>query len=108
MTFRPYQAADRDACLALFDANCPAFFAPNERGDYAAFLADGGDYHVALSGGRIVGAEGRVPRLHIAASHRSAPFFARFGSQTVKTTPNGWGPGMDRVDMVLRLEDLND
>ncbi len=37
-TFRPYQTADREACLGLFDANCPEFFAPNERADYVAFL----------------------------------------------------------------------
>ena len=29
--FRPYEAADRERCLALFDANCPAYFAANER-----------------------------------------------------------------------------
>ena len=40
MQFRAYQPADREACLALFDENCPAFFAPNEREDYEAFLRD--------------------------------------------------------------------
>ena len=28
---RPYDEADRPAVLALFDANVPAFFAPDER-----------------------------------------------------------------------------
>ena len=37
----------------------------------------------------------------IAASHKSAPFFARFGASTTSMTKNGWGPGMDRVDMEL-------
>ena len=37
----------------------------------------------------------------IAASHKSAPFFARFGARIVETTPDGWGPGMHRVDMEL-------
>lgn len=39
----------------------------------------------------------------IAASHKSAPFFARFGATSVKMTEDGWGPGMHRVDMVLSL-----
>jgi GNAT superfamily N-acetyltransferase len=39
----------------------------------------------------------------IAASHKSAPFFAKFGARPVKFTKDGWGPGMDRVDMELPL-----
>ena len=31
----------------------------------------------------------------------SATFFARFGATETKRTCDGWGPGMDRVDMVL-------
>lgn len=38
--FRPWVSGDRDACLALFDANCPEAFSPNERADYEAFLVD--------------------------------------------------------------------
>jgi GNAT superfamily N-acetyltransferase len=41
--------------------------------------------------------------LDIAASHRSAPFFAKYGSRVVAETADGWGPGMHRVDMELRL-----
>jgi hypothetical protein len=44
---------------------------------------------------------GRIPRLHIAASHKSAPFFAKFGAQELTTIVNGWGPAMHRVDMLL-------
>ncbi len=40
----------------------------------------------------------------IAASHRSAPFFARFGAVEVRRTPDGWGPGMHRVDMLLAVD----
>jgi GNAT superfamily N-acetyltransferase len=139
--FRAYEPADRDACLEIFDANCPAFFAENERSDYAAFLASApGHYEVCEIEGGIAGAyglaphegdmalrwillspetQGRglgtaimhrvldelrrrgVPRLHIAASHRSAAFFARFGARELATIPDGWGPGMDRVEMRL-------
>ena len=142
--FIPYAATHRTACLALFDSNCPEYFAPNERAEYAGFLdacPDG--YHVATADGDIVGAFGVVDAgvagrrrlkwivlgqsaqgrgtgtsmmrhaissaqaaevgvIEIAASHRSAPFFARFGAREVMRTEDGWGPGMHRVDMELR------
>ena len=144
INFRPYRDADRQACTSIFDANCPEFFAPNERQEYDKFL-DGvsGDYEVCEVDGRVLGAFGlfvdgenvkmlnwilldpqtqgigvgskimeRVIQLSrasqtrtvkIAASHKSAPFFARFGATTASSTKNGWGPGMDRVDMELPL-----
>ena len=43
----------------------------------------------------------RVPQLHIAASHKSAPFFAKFGAQELATVVDGFGPAMHRVDMIL-------
>ncbi|HEX8779387.1 MAG TPA: GNAT family N-acetyltransferase [Rhodanobacter sp.] len=142
--FRPYAVADFAACLDLFDANCPEFFAPNERADYSAFLKPGPEgYEVCVVDGEIVGAFGFIgdgagrkhlnwilldPRyqgagigsaiMHrvealarasgsalvcIAASHKSAPFFGRFGARAIKVVPDGWGPGMHRVDMELRL-----
>ena len=39
----------------------------------------------------------------IAASHKSAPYFARFGAREIRRIADGWGPGMHRVDMELRL-----
>ena len=35
---RSFLAADNGSCLALFDQNCPEYFDPGERADYAAFL----------------------------------------------------------------------
>lgn len=143
-SFRNYSSADRDVCLAIFDANCPSFFAPNEREDYVSYLDAGPEgYEVCELDGRLVAAFGLVPvdgrgcslnwiMLHpdsqgagigsaimqrvialgrksgfgvmeIAASHKSAPFFARFGGIAIEHTADGWGPGMDRVDMVLEL-----
>jgi GNAT superfamily N-acetyltransferase len=141
IAFAPYDAAARDRCLALFDANCPEFFAPNERADYADFLdRHGGAYTTCTVDAEIVGAFGVIAasepgRMHlnwilidpasqgvglgraimtetrrlaqlsggscvdIAASHRSAPFFGRFGARELSRTPDGWGPGMHRVDM---------
>ncbi|MBM3124445.1 MAG: GNAT family N-acetyltransferase [Chloroflexi bacterium] len=147
ISFRRYRPNDQAACLALFEGNCPAFFAPNERSDYLGFLeAEPLDYKVGLIEGRIVCAFGLqidrsegtlkwmlvcpqqhaqgigtgimehvlsesytagVQLLRIAASHKSAPFFARFGAQPVDEIPNGWGPGMHRVDMEMRLESIS-
>ena len=153
VTFRAYGAQDRDALLGIFDANCPAFFAANEREDFDAFLRaiepdasaafdDGYGYVVVEDDGVIVGAHGVRPdeashgcrltwilfspaaqgrghgrrvmdrvlgvarrydatNVGIAASNKSAPFFARFGAVAERVTPDGWGPGLDRVDMRL-------
>jgi hypothetical protein len=46
------------------------------------------------SGSRIV---------RISASHKSAPFFERFGAEPTSVTEDGWGPGMHRVQMELQL-----
>ena len=143
--FKAYDLGYREACLALFDVNCPAFFAPNERADYARFL-HGADtlYRLAEADDNIVGAFGVFgdadaahlnwimvdPRcqgmgigraimaeatiraralgagtMKIAASHLSAPFFARFGAVPRLHTQDGWGPGMHRIDMALPLTD---
>ena len=143
--YRPFRGADMAACLAIFDANCPEFFAPNERADYEIFLqALPEGYEVCEVAGRIVAAFGliriardterlnwimlhpdskgrglgseimrrvvslarasRSPLIRIAASHKSAPFFARFGAVAVASEQDGWGPGMDRIDMALPLQ----
>ena len=143
-TFRPYRASDRQACIDIFDANCPQYFAPNERQDYDDFLAKSPqEYEVCESDGRVLGAFGlsahnekeetlnwilldpetqgmgvgseimhrvihrcrssEITTVKIAASHKSAPFFAHFGAATISTTKDGWGPGMGRVDMELLI-----
>jgi GNAT superfamily N-acetyltransferase len=144
LRFRPFDLSDRSECLALFDANCPTFFAPNERDDYESFLsANHLSYKVCLDESGIVGAFGVYPidssnaalhwillapdmhgrglgsaimgeairemeasgrsLLHISASHKSAPFFERFGANALSMIPNGWGPGMHRVEMQLAI-----
>jgi GNAT superfamily N-acetyltransferase len=143
-TFRSYCEADYEACVDIFDANCPKYFAPNERQDFEDFLKDKSvGYEVCEVDGRILGAyglfaDGEVTKvlnwilldpdaqglgigskiiervnalgrashtrtINIAASHMSAPFFARFGAKTLATTRNGWGTGMHRVDMKLSI-----
>lgn len=145
ITFRPYSFAERETCLSLFDANCPEFFAPNERADYSNFLdTTPSGYELCIANDQVAGAFGligtgtlrrslnwimlnpqfqglgigsavmaRVTALaivagletvDIAASHKSAPFFAKFGASTTGTIPDGWGPGMHRVDMSLSIQ----
>ena len=144
VTFRPYSGDDKESCLGLFDANCPEFFAPNERADYQRFLEMGSSgYELCLINDEVAGAFGlmgdadtrrrlnwimlnprfrglgagraimervvslasfeRVQFVDIAASQKSAPFFARFGAVTLKVIDNGWGAGMHRIDMELPL-----
>ena len=148
VTFRPYSLAERDACLGLFDANCPEFFAPNERDDYLNFLdTSPGGYELCIANDQVAGAFGligtgtrrrslnwimlnpqfqglgigsavmdRVTTLavaaeleavDIAASHKSAPFFAKFGAVTTGIIQDGWGSGMHRVDMSLPIQRPN-
>lgn len=38
MRVRPFAPADRDACLAVFDSNVPAYFVAEERAAFVAFL----------------------------------------------------------------------
>ncbi|NQV66185.1 MAG: GNAT family N-acetyltransferase, partial [SAR86 cluster bacterium] len=57
--FQAYSAAYRDRCLAIFAANCPGYFAPNERSDYISFLdAPTPGYELCLIDGIVVGAFG--------------------------------------------------
>ena len=59
VAFRAYEASDLSICLNLFDANTPAFFAPNERTDYHNFLAENPKhYWLCQEAGAVVGAYG--------------------------------------------------
>jgi len=131
-SFRPYTVSDKAACLAIFDANCPAYFAPNERADYKGFLdTNPAAYEVCIVNDVVAGAFGLIGEdvqrqslnwilidpslqgfgigsaimdrvvttgrdsglsfLEIAASHKSAPFFARFGAVVETVVEEGWG-----------------
>ncbi|MEH3122505.1 MAG: GNAT family N-acetyltransferase [Sphingomonas phyllosphaerae] len=144
---RAYGAADRAACLALFNGNTPAFFAAEERVDFAAFL----DTHAAdwafqvvercgtivACGGHRVAADGEtagfcwgmvdhrqhrsgigriltqsrldaaratpgVRQVRLDTSQHTQGFYARFGFEVERVVPDGYAPGLDRVDMLLR------
>ncbi|MEZ5732306.1 MAG: GNAT family N-acetyltransferase [Paracoccaceae bacterium] len=63
-TIRPFRPGDVAACMALFDSNVPAYFAPQERGEFSAFLADvmagKSPYRVICLDGTVVGCGGLV------------------------------------------------
>lgn len=45
----------------------------------------------------------KLEHIKIAASHLSAPFFAKYGAQYILEIKDGWGIGMHRIDMELHL-----
>ncbi|GHF62796.1 putative N-acetyltransferase YhbS [Deinococcus metalli] len=45
-----------------------------------------------------------VAEVALDTSQHTAPYYARFGFREVRRVPDGYGPGLDRVDMVARLE----
>ncbi len=60
-TIRPYHSQDFDVCMALFDANVPAFFSVGERVDFAGFLiqhAAAWHYQLLERGNEIAGCAG--------------------------------------------------
>lgn len=148
ISFCTYSDNDKEACLSLFDENCPEYFAPNEREDYEGFLSAGPkEYQVCSCGDEIVGVFGlfktcdveaklnwillspkrqggglgslimeRVKsqanlasfqRITIATSHKAYKFFLKKGASIISETQNGWGPGMHRIDMELKLVKSN-
>ncbi|MCC7635080.1 GNAT family N-acetyltransferase [Stenotrophomonas rhizophila] len=60
-TLRPYTPTDAPACLVLFDANVPRYFAPRERQDFANYLLHpdrSHDYRVIEHNGDVVACGG--------------------------------------------------
>ncbi len=65
MPIRPYQVADANACLSLFDSNVPEYFAPAERADFEQFLerdAQSCAYQLIEQDGRVVACGGLAIR----------------------------------------------
>lgn len=58
MDIRKFTEADREACLAIFESNSPAWFHPSELSGLVARLDAPGDYFVAEHDGRAIGAGG--------------------------------------------------
>ena len=49
------------------------------------------------------GRQSGATEIGISTSQKTAPFFARFGAVIGKVTEDGWGPGLDRVEMTLPI-----
>jgi hypothetical protein len=55
---RPYQPADFEQGLAIFDSNTPPYFAPNERAEFVEFLQQVTDPYfvvVTAADGTVIG-----------------------------------------------------
>ena len=143
LTFTPYQRADRPICSKLFERNCPAYFAIEERSEYQAFLeAEPKQYWLAWADNVAVACYGvtiernvasinwimvdpshqsmglgntmvkrafdlfkehNVKELRVATSQHANRFFQRYGLIETSRTLHGWGKGMHKIDMVMRL-----
>ncbi len=58
-SFRPFTSTDKESCLAIFDANCPEFFAGYERDEYVDFLDEYTEgYEVCEADDELLGAFG--------------------------------------------------
>ena len=143
MRIRPYEPADRAACLALFDGNVPDYFTGADRADFAAFLervpatflvieergivACGGWYLDAERAGlawgmverslharglgralleerlRRIREDGRARVIDLRTTQKVQGFYERLGFGTTRVLRDGFGPGLDRVEMALVL-----
>lgn len=146
MHVRDYQAADLEACMALFDSNLDPYFVREERAEFEAYLQelpegylvvesdDGrllacGGYAVEKSGHAIfcwgmvlrdthrsgvgtllakerlarIAAHTNATEVHLHTSQHTTGFYQRFGFTETKRVMDGYGPGLDRHDMVLKL-----
>jgi predicted GNAT family N-acyltransferase len=54
---------------------------------------------------RVAMAAPGVTRIRLDTGQHSQGFYARFGFRPVAVTPDGDGPGLDRWDMMLRLDE---
>ena len=46
MRFKEYTPSDYEACLELFELNCPSYFAEEEREDYKQYLGSNSDEYL--------------------------------------------------------------
>ena len=95
---RPYDSADREACLAVFDSNVSDYVAPGERALFAGFLDERpGPFFVVSDPARTVVACGGYA---LQASGRSADFC--WGM----VTKSAHGQGLGRLLARQRIADI--
>lgn len=49
------------------------------------------------------GKAAKILRIKIEVSHLSTPLFAKHGAAHIREVENGWGSGMHRIEMELKL-----
>ena len=145
MNVREYRHTDLDACLEIFNGNCPKYFCDHERQEFVDWLNEPNraPYYVFRSDGEVVACAGiyhdsgqnkagmawgmvrndrhgqgigrfmtqfRIDRMnelypgtvqHLGTSQHTFRFYEKLGFRVVNMTPDGFGAGMDRYDMVL-------
>ncbi|WP_293680304.1 GNAT family N-acetyltransferase [uncultured Phenylobacterium sp.] len=96
MEIRPYEPADRAACLAVFDSNTPRYFDPAGREAFESFLANAArpPYFVMDHDGAIVGCGG----------YAIGPESATLGWGMVRADLHGQGLG--RFLLMYRLREI--
>ncbi|MBI2686229.1 MAG: GNAT family N-acetyltransferase [Acidobacteria bacterium] len=96
--FRPYSPEDREACLALFTANTPNWFAPHEREQYESFLDEvPGSYYLMYDDtGALAGAGG------VELESARGVGWLTWGM----VDPNRHGQGLGKTLLEFRLEQL--
>jgi N-acetylglutamate synthase-like GNAT family acetyltransferase len=97
MRIRQYRADDRENCLALLDANTPRHFGPEERPEFAAYLAGSpAPFFVAESAGGLLACGG----IEIFGNRGEAEF------RWVMVSPAAQKGGLGRRLMLLSLDHL--
>jgi len=99
-TLTPYRFSDRDALLAIFDANTPRFFAPSERGSFEEFLTHPlGDFRVLRDEvGAIIGCGGVQ-----VANDGTASLVWGMIAPPQQGTGYGWWMALDRLSWIATM-----
>jgi ribosomal protein S18 acetylase RimI-like enzyme len=112
LSFRTYRAADRDACLALFDGHVPQYFRPDERPGFESFLVappgefsvmENSDGAIVACGGVAIEEDGRVGSLCWGIVHVE---YQRQGLGSLLARIRVSALGWERCD-VARLETIS-
>ena len=100
---RAARAQDIPACVGLMGGNVPRYFTAGEPAEFEPWLrADSSPFLVVELGGEIVACGGyTVDESRCEPAQRG--FYERHGFRAVAETPDGYGPGLDRIDMRLSV-----
>ncbi len=103
----PYSVMEHESAVV----GCGGYFVNAQQGEarlvwgmvHANFHGLGLGRFLLMARLREIGKLGEIPMVSLETSSASAPFFEKQGFKMIRTTPDGIGPGLDRVEMVKRL-----